>query len=194
MITIPITQAHKELTLKYAPGQDLGGYSNLDKSDLGKSSRLGFQHTGIYGELAWHMFRRGNTIKLVKILEEKFATLRPTKKGDGGYDDDITHNGTTRLIDIKSSHIVDEDQIPKLNLVIPDREYHEHMIYVAAFTIGNSKEDRLNIDRVVLAGWCPNEQVKDRWRYDDKKRAVRVPNLRDMSSLKSIFEPIIGSE
>ena len=186
-IEIEIKPEHIELVSKYSPHQTIGGVSRLDPEDLAKSSRLGFQHTGIYGELAWHLFRRGNTDELVKTLEHKFATLRPGRKGDEGEDDTITHNNITRKVDIKTSHITDEEQIPKLNLVIPEREYHTNMIYVAAFTIGNSKDDRLNIDRVILAGWCINENVKDRWRYDDKKFAVRVPDLKPLSSLKRIL-------
>jgi hypothetical protein len=186
-ITVPITDEHKATVLKYSPNQDIGGVSRLDPADLAKSSRLGFQHTGIYGELAWNLYRRGNTDELVKMLEHKFATLRPARKGDDGEDDTITHNGKTRKVDIKTSHITDEAQIPKLNLVIPEREYHTDMIYVAAFTIGNSKDDRLNIDRVILAGWIRNEDVKDRWRYDTKKFAVKVPDLKELATLKRIL-------
>jgi hypothetical protein len=188
MQVISMTDEYKEFVNKMAPLQTIGGLSNLDSNDLDKSSRLGFQYTGIYGELAWHLFRRGNFILLQEMLEEKHRTLRPKRKGDDGRDDEITFRGITRKVDIKTSHITDEEQIPRLNLVIPDREYHEMMIYVAAFTIGSDKNDRLNVDKVVLAGWCPNEQVKDRWKYDDKKRAVKVPNLRNLASLKTIFD------
>jgi hypothetical protein len=186
-VEITITPEHRAFVEKWSPIQTLGGMSNLDPSDLGKSSRLGFQHTGIYGELAWQLFRRGNIDTLQKLLDHKSATLGLGKRGDNGYDDEITHNGKTRLVDIKTSHITDEAQIPKLNLVIPEREYHTDMIYVAAFTIGSSKEDRLNIDKVILAGWCINENVKERWRYDDKKFAVRVPILKPLTSLKQVL-------
>lgn len=189
METIKITQEHKDFVAKYAPGQDIGGFSNLSSSDLGKSSRLGFQWTGIYGELAWAIFRRGSLDHLRKLLEMKFRTLRPSGQGDGGFDDEISHNGSTRLIDIKSTHITDETQIPRLNLVIPEREFHQKMIYVCAFTIGEDKNDRLNVDRVILAGWCSNENVVSRWRIDPKKYAVSVPNLRPLSALKKIMKP-----
>ena len=187
MIEITITTDHQAFVAQYSPIQTLGGYSNLAAADLGKSSRLGFQHTGIYGELAWHLFRRGNIDVLRTTLDNKAATLGLGKKGDEGYDDEITHNGRTRRIDIKSSHITDEARIPKLNLVIPEREYHTNMIYVAAFTIGTSSPDRLNVSKVILAGWVPNEAVVDRWYYDAKKFAVRVPNLRNLSALKKLF-------
>jgi hypothetical protein len=50
MEEIIITPEYRAIVEQHSPGQDIGGYSNLDKSDLNKSSRLGFQHTGIYGE------------------------------------------------------------------------------------------------------------------------------------------------
>jgi hypothetical protein len=187
MEVIPITQEHRDFVLKYGPNQDIGGFSNLGKEDLKKSSRLGFQYTGLFAELGWALYRYGNLDKLQKLLDFKFATLRPSGKGDEGYDDEITHNNFTRKIDIKGSHITNKDWISKLNLVIPEREYHEKMIYVCAFTIGLSAEDRLNVDEVVLAGWVSNEKVVERWRVDPKKYAVRVPDLRDLSVLRKIF-------
>lgn len=186
-VNVKIEKQHIDLANKYGNYQNIGGYSNLNKFDLSKTSRLAYQFTGIFGEISWHIYRRGNTDTLTKLLEHKFATLRPTRKGDDGYDDELTHNNLTRKVDIKTSHITDQSQIPKLNLVIPEREYHTNMIYVAAFTVGSSKEDRLNIDKVILAGWCINENVKERWRYDDKKFAVRVPNLKPLSILKRLF-------
>lgn len=187
MEVIKITQEHRDFVAQYAPNQDIGGFSNLSKEDLKKASRLGFQHTGVLCEVGWNLFRYGNLNKLQELLDFKFANLRPTGKGDEGYDDEITHNGFTRRIDIKGSHITNKDWMSKLNLVIPEREYHEKMIYVCAFTVGQSAEDRLNVEEVILAGWVPNEQVKERWRVDPKKYAVQVPNLRDLSSLKKVF-------
>jgi hypothetical protein len=187
MEVIEINQEHKDFVAKYAPGQDIGGFSNLSVTDLKKSSRLGFQYTGIYGELAWYLYRYGNYEKLRRLLEHKFETLRPAHQGDGGFDDQITHNGFTRLIDIKTTHIVDEEQIFKLNLVIPEREYHINMIYICAFTIGENKSDRLNVDRVILAGWCANEGVVNRWHIDPNKYAVTVNHLRNLSALKKIL-------
>lgn len=187
MEVIKISQEHKDFVLKYAPGQDIGGFSNLSSTDLKKSSRLGFQYTGIYGELAWYIYRYGSYGKLAELLDYKFQNLRPNKKGDGGLDDQVTHNGLTRLIDIKSSHVTDIDKLPRLNLVIPEREYHQNMIYVGAFTVGPSTSDRLDVTEVVLAGWCANEHVTDRWGIDPDKYAVKVPDLKNLEALKKIL-------
>lgn len=186
-VLIKITQEHKEFVEKYAPGQDIGGFSNLSSDDLKKSSRLGFQYTGIYGELAWYIYRYGSYDKLGELLEFKINNLRPTKQGDGGFDDQVTYKNLTRLIDIKSTHVSDKFWIPKLNLVIPEREFHEKMIYIGAFTIGKDSNDRLNIDEVLLAGWCANEHVSARWTKDPKKYAVRVPDLKNLDLLKKIL-------
>jgi len=188
MIEVKVEQFHRNFIEQNAHRQNLGGFSNLASNDLGKSSRLGFQYTGLYGELAWQIFRRGNIDFLRKLLDHKSATLGLGKKGDNGYDDEITHNGHTRFIDVKTSHITDETQIPRLNLVVPEREYHQKMIYVAAFTIGKSSTDRLDVGKVVLAGWIPNEKVVDRWPYDAKKYAVKVPDLRSLSALQKLFD------
>lgn len=187
MEVIKINQEHRDFVAKYAPGQDIGGFSNLSSSDLKKSSRLGFQYTGIYGELAWYIYRYGDYSKLGELLDYKFANLRPTKQGDGGFDDKITHNGFTRLVDVKSTHVTDKEWISKLNLVIPEREYHENMIYVCAFTVGPSSEDRLNVNEVILTGWVANEHVVDKWVKDPKKYAVKVPNLKKLPALKKIL-------
>lgn len=184
METIKITQEHRDFVTKYAPGQDIGGFSNLASKDLGKASRLDFQYTGIYGELAWYLYRYGNYDKLKNLLEYKFAILRPTKKGDNGFDDEITHNGMTRFIDIKSSHVKDINKITNLNLVIPEREYHEKMIYVCAFTIGPNRE---RVEEVILAGWCANEQVTKKWFYDPSKYCVPISDLRKLLALKKIL-------
>ena len=184
---IKINQEHKDFILKYAPGQDIGGFSNLSPDDLKKSSRLGFQYTGIYGELAWYIYRYGSYQKLGELLDFKFKNLRPAKKGDDGFDDKVEKNGLTRLIDIKSTHVSDKEWIPKLNLIIPEREYHKNMIYVCAFTVGNDSNDRLNVNEVILSGWCANEHVVNRWSKDPKKYAVPVSNLKKLSVLKKIL-------
>jgi hypothetical protein len=179
-ITIKINKEHTNIVHKYGICQTIGGYSNLNKSDLSKASRLEYQYTGIYGELAWHLYRRGNTNTLVSLLEHKFATLRPAGKGDNGFDDSITANGKTRLVDIKTSHVEDIAKIQYLNLVIPQREYHQNMIYVCAFTVG---KNRSNVDSVILAGWEINECINKRWKYDSAKWCVPVKDLRQMEEL-----------
>lgn len=184
METILINTDHRELIDRYAPDRDLGGFSNLSSNDLNKSSRLEYQYTGLYGELAWYLYRYGNLDKFKQITEQKRDTLTPLMKGDDGFDDEICHNGFTRLIDIKCTHVSDETQIKYLNLVVPPREYHEKMIYICGFTIG---KDRKNVNKVVLAGWCPNEQLQEKWKIDPSKFAVKVPNLKNLSILKKIF-------
>ena len=187
-IIIKIKKEHTDLVLKYGICQTIGGFSNLNKSDLAKASRLDFQYTGLYGELAFSLYRYQSIDKLKALLDNKFETLRPTRKGDNGYDDEITHNNFTRFIDVKSTHITHPDEIlsRNLNLVIPQREYHQKMIYVAAFPVGNSS-DRADVHSVVLAGWVPNESVTKRWRYDEAKFAVPASELRDLSILQKIF-------
>src|SRR5665213_991596 len=105
METIIIKQEHKDFVAKYAPNQDVGGFSNLSSSDLQKSSRLGFQHTGIWGEVGFHLFAHNSIEQLGKMLAAKVEHYHKTGQGDGGFDDKITHNGKTRLIDIKTTHI-----------------------------------------------------------------------------------------
>lgn len=184
MEIIQITQEHRDFIAQYAPNQDIGGFSNLSTHDLGKATRHDFQLTGIAGELAWYLYRYGTYDKLKKLLDQKFAELRPQRKGDNGLDDIITHNGTTRYVDIKSSHVTNHDKISRLNLVIPEREFHQQMIYVCAFTVG---QDRSNVEEVVLAGWCANEHVHKRWKYDPNKYCVPVDELRDLTILKKIL-------
>ena len=87
MEIIKINKEHKEFIAEYGEYQNIGGLSNLSSSDLKKSSRLGFQYTGLYGELAWYIHRYGSYDKLKKLLDFKFANLRPANKGDGGEDD-----------------------------------------------------------------------------------------------------------
>lgn len=184
METIEIIEAYRPFVEEYAEKQTIGGFSNLAPTDLGKASRLDYQKTALYGELAWALYRYGNYEKLQALLDQKFAELRPQRKGDEGLDDIITHNGTTRYIDIKSSHVSDPDKIPFLNLVIPEREFHQKMIYVCAFTVG---PDRSHVEEVVLAGWCANEHVHKRWKYDPNKYCVPVDDLRDLAILKKIL-------
>ena len=64
MEEVEITKEHQDFVVPYAKGRDLGGFSNLGKNDLQKSTRLDFQYTGLYGELAWYLFRYGNYEKL----------------------------------------------------------------------------------------------------------------------------------
>lgn len=183
MENIKISKKEKDFVKKYANYQNLGGFSNLSSNDLKKASRYDFQLTGLYGEVAWYLYRYNSYDKLKDLLEYKYINLN-FGKGDGGEDDKITHNGITRLIDIKSSYITNLDKISRLNLIIPEKEFHKNIIYVCAFTIGETRE---NIDEVYLAGWTPNEDVTQKWFYDPKKYCVKIPNLRNLSSLKKIL-------
>ena len=184
MKTIVITEEHRKFIDIYADKQTIGGYSNLDKKDLQKFSRNDYQKTGIFGELAWYIHRYESYDKLKNLLDFKFETLRPKNIGDNGFDDSITYNDQVRFIDIKSSFVENENKIQYLNLVVPMREFHRNMIYIAAFTIG---KDRRNIDKVILSGWCFNEDIKDRWKYDDKKFCVSVKNLKPIEGLNRYF-------
>jgi len=183
MEIIPVTEKLTKFVASQAPRFDLGGFSNLKKADLGKSSRLGFQYTGLYGESAWYIYRYASLRKLKDLLDYKFDNYTKTGKGDGGEDDNLRFEGHDRLVDIKSSHITDFSQVRSLNLVIPPRELHENMIYVAAYTLGTDKTNREKVDQVILAGWCLNEEVTDRWGYDPAKYAVQVNKLHPMHEL-----------
>jgi hypothetical protein len=184
MIEIEILDEHRQFIEEYGPHQTLGGYSNLDPKDLGKASRLEFQYTGIYGELGWYLWRYGSYDKLRNLLDIKVKKCKEAGVGDGGYDDHITCNNKTRLVDIKSSHVSDEDKIPKLNLVVPTREYHQNMIYVGAFTVGPTRKE---VKKVILAGWTINENITDTWYYDPSKYAISIQKLTDLSILKKIL-------
>lgn len=184
MITIAISEIDREFVDSYAIKQTIGGLSNLDPKDLGKSSREDFQKTGIYGELAHYSHRYGDYGRLKELLDYKFKTLRPKNIGDNGFDDLLEFKGKKRFIDIKTSHCEHESRIPSLNLVIPIRELHNRMIYVAAFAVG---KDRRNVEKVILAGWCFTEDIKERWRYDDRKFCVSVGKLRPMKELELYY-------
>lgn len=186
MEIIPVSEKMSEFVAEQAPRFDLGGYSNLKKADLNKSSRLGFQFTGLFGETAWYMYRHGSFKRLKELLDFKFNHYTNTGKGDDGQDDTLIYNGKQRLVDIKSTHITDISQIRSLNLVIPPRELHSNMIYVAAYTVGPEKTNREKVDKVVLAGWCLNEDVKERWGYDPAKFAVKVRDLNPMDTLRQM--------
>jgi len=180
MKKIELKNKYNDFINEYAKKQTIGGYSNLSKLDLEKASRLEFQFTAVQGELSWYIYRYGNYDKLKDLLDHKFQTLRPASKGDGGFDDSITHNNKTRLVDIKTSHCESVERIKYLNLIIPQREFHKNMIYVCAFSIGKSRDD---VDSVILAGWCINEDIHRRWAYDNSKYCVPVNELRDMAEL-----------
>lgn len=182
MIVIPVDQEIKDLVEQYSPQQDLGGFSNLKKADLSKASRLEFQFTGLYGEAAWYRYHYNNLEPLKQLLDQKNLEYQNSKKGDNGKDDVITVKGITRYLDVKTTHVDDINKIKRLNLVIPPRELHSQQVYVAAFTVGSTK-DRDSVTDVVLAGWCLTEDVKERWVYDPVKWAVKVPALRNVKSL-----------
>ena len=187
MITIDVNEEHIKFINKYAEYQTIGGFSNLSKSDLSKASRLNFQKTGVAGELAFYLYRYNSYKKLESILDSKFKNLRPAGKGDGGFDDSLTFNNKTRLIDIKSSHVEDEKKIQYLNLIIPEREFHTNLIYVAAFVVGPNRE---NPKKVILVGWAINEDVHKRWKYDPNKYCVPVSDLRDMRELEQYIRNV----
>jgi|ERR1700722_12258205 len=181
MIEIPIKQEHTSFIEEFAEKQTIGGFSNLASDDLKKATRLDFQMTGVAAELGWYLYRYNNFDKLKNLLEHKFQTLRPAKKGDGGFDDSITHNNKTRFVDVKSSHVESEDRIKYLNLVIPPREFHQNMIYVCAFCVGKTRQ---KVDKVILAGWEINECITKKWKYDPNKYCVPVNELRPMKDLE----------
>jgi hypothetical protein len=185
MIDIILNEEHLKFIESRAPSLDIGGFSNLKKADLSKASRLDYQYTGLYGELAWYIYRHGNYDKFKEILDYKFEVCRKNNVGDSGFDDCITHNDKTRYLDIKSTHVEDEKRIQYLNLIIPPREFHENMIYVCAFTVG---KDRRNVSKVILAGWEINECITEKWAYDSSKFCVKTRKLRPMKELKKFIE------
>lgn len=193
MEIIPVSEKMSQFVASQAPRFDLGGFSNLKKADLNKSSRLGFQFTGLYGETAWYMYRYGSFKKLKALLDFKYDNYTKTGKGDDGEDDSFEFEGSRRLIDIKSTHVTDFSQVRTLNLVIPPRELHDNMIYIAAYTIGPDKGNREKVEQVVLAGWCLNEEVTERWGYDPAKYAVKVKNLHPMSELNKALA-LVGEQ
>lgn len=184
MHTILISKEHREFVESQAPRLDIGGFSNLASNDLSKASRLDYQYTGLYGELAWYLYRYNSFNKLKDLLDFKFENCRKNNIGDSGFDDSITFNNKTRFIDVKTSHVSAVDKIKHLNLVIPKREYHDNMIYIGAFSVG---KDRRNVDEVVIAGWCFNEEVKEKWKYDSNKFCVNVSKLHNLKSLDEIL-------
>lgn len=180
MIDVVLNKEHLSFVDSRAPSLDIGGFSNLKKKDLTKASRLDYQYTGLYGELAWYLHRYGDYNKFQHILDYKLEICRKNNIGDSGYDDSITHNNKTRYLDIKSTHVDNEVRINNLNLVIPPREFHDNMIYICAFTVGKT---RRAVDKVVLTGWCINEDVHKKWEYDKTKFCVPVRELRDIKEL-----------
>lgn len=184
MEVIQVTEAHKKIVEEYAPKQTIGGLTNLSNHDIAKATRQDFQYTGIYGEIAWHEFRYGKLDHLIETLDMKYKELRPKRKGDDGIDDLLTFRNITKKIDIKATHWKTEN-IDHLNLIVPKREYHENTIYVAAYTIGNSRQDP---EKIILAGWANNERVTKIWRADEPdKRCVPVSELREMKLLRQCF-------
>lgn len=184
MEIIEMKQEYRTLVEEYAPKQTIGGLTNLNSHDIAKATRQDFQYTGIYGEIAWHVFRYGKLDKLRETLDQKFKELRPKRKGDDGIDDLLTFRNITKKIDIKATHWRD-DNIDHLNLIVPKREYHENTIYVAAYTVGGDRQDP---EKIILAGWANNERVTKIWRQDEPdKKCVPVSELRDMSLLKKCF-------
>lgn len=184
MIEIPVLPEYIAIAEEYAPKQTIGGLTNLNASDIAKASRQDFQYTGIYGEIAHHVVRYSSLTKLKETLDYKYKNLRPARKGDDGIDDLLTFRNITKKIDVKASHWPTND-ISHLNLIVPQREYHENTIYIAAFTIG---ESRTSPTSIILAGWANNERITKIWRPDEPtKRCIPVSELRPMSSLQKCF-------
>jgi hypothetical protein len=181
MIKINVKNKYADFLSEYSKKLDLGGFSNLASDDLSKASRHDFQTTGLIGEAAFFEYRYGSINKLKSNLDQKLEHYYRTGKGDNGFDDSITYKEKTRFVDVKTSHTENEEKIQYLNLVVPQREMHKNMIYVAAFTIGKSRTD---IDDVILAGFSFNEDITKRWKYDDTKWCVPVKDLRDMKKLE----------
>ncbi len=184
MKIIDINKEHISFVESQAPRLDIGGFSNLATNDLSKASRLEYQYTGLYGELAWYLYRYKDHKKLKELLDYKYENCRKNGIGDSGFDDSISSNDKTRFVDIKTSHVKSIEKIPYLNLVIPQREYHENMIYVCAFSIG---ENRKEVNKVAIAGWCINEDIKERWKYDTNKYCVKVNDLRPLIKIEKYF-------
>jgi hypothetical protein len=180
MIKINVKNKFSDFLEEYSKKLDLGGFSNLAADDLGKASRREYQETGLWGEIAVSMYRYGNIDQMKINLDKKLEFYYKTGKGDSGKDDVVIYNNKTRFLDVKASHTSSEEKINYLNLVVPQREYHQNMIYVAAFTLGKS---RTEIDDVVLAGFCFNEDIHKRWKYDESKMCVPVNELRKMEEL-----------
>lgn len=185
MIVIDVKDKYKDFIEEYSKKLDLGGFSNLAKNDLQKASRESFQKTGLYGEAAHFQYRYGSIDKLRSNLDKKLEHYYKTGKGDSGADDILTFNNKTRYIDVKTSHITDKAKIQYLNLVVPQREMHENMIYICAFAYG---KDRENVEEVILSGWCINEDITQKWAYDANKWAVKVKDLRGMEELEKYLK------
>jgi len=184
MLTVKVNEQISSFVKFQAPRFDIGGMSNLGQNDLNKASRLDFQYTGLYGESAWYQQRYGSLTKLSSLLDYKYETFTNTGKGDEGEDDSLIINGEARKVDIKTSHVIDPDRIRSLNLIVPMRELHKDMIYISAFTVG---PERTNVEKVLFAGWVFNEDIKDRFHYDESKFAVKVKDLRPISTLLKVL-------
>jgi len=179
---IKVSNEMKEIANTYAPELNIGGRSNLSKERLAKVPRLEFQYTGLYGELAWYQYRYNDLSKFIEVQEQKNSVIKKGK-GDNGYDDKIFFD-KDRLIDIKTSHILDDKKIKTLNLIVSPNEYHENSIYISAFAIG---KDRINVDEVVLQGYALSEDITERWFIDKTKYAVKVSKLKDIKDLYEKF-------
>jgi hypothetical protein len=187
VIEIKIDKKYNSFIEEYSKKLDLGGFSNLNKKDLGKASREAYQITGLWGEISWNLYRYGSIKLMQSRLNNKLEYYKKSGKGDNGCDDIIEYNCKKRFVDIKTSHCQNEERIKHLNLIIPERELHrdQKMIFIAAFTIG---ADRSTIDKVILAGWVYGEDVKSRWSIDERKWAVEVKNLSDMKELEEFIK------
>ena len=187
MITVQIDPKYLPLVENYAAKLDLGGRSNLSSSD--SSARQLVMSSNIRVSLVKSPIVSGYMDTPMIFFHSsmyKLAHYEKTGQGDNGRDDEITYNGFTRFVDVKSSHTNDIRRIKNLNLIVPENEFHEKQIYIAAFTLGSS---RIKIDQVILAGFCYSEDLWRKWPIDRSKFCVPVTELRDMERLKKKLAP-----
>lgn len=186
MIVVQVDDELQTLVSEQAPRFNIGGMSNLNSTDLAKADRGDFQYTGLYGEAAWFRHRYGadGLAMLRRQLDFKYENYTNTGKGDNGEDDRITFRGTPRFLDVKTTHIKSVSDVARMNLVVAPREMHPNMVYVAAFAVGPNRQ---NATEVVIAGWCLNEDLKDKFFLDPVKFAMKVPKLTPIENLSKHF-------
>lgn len=186
MIIISIDQEIRDFAAHWAPIDTINGFSNLSSDDLAKATRVEYNYTGLFGEAGWYRWRYGTDglKKLHSFKEIKAEVWRTERKGDGGEDDRITFRGTPRFLDVKTTHIKSASDAARMNLVVAPGELHPNMVYVAAFAVGPNRQ---NATEVVLAGWCLNEDLKERFFADPVKFAVKVRKLTPIENLSKHF-------
>lgn len=186
MINIAINENHRKLADIFAPQLNKGGHSNVPKKFSKSSSRLEQQYIGLYGEMAWFLYRDGDLDRFKNIMEAKIEI----GKGDNGIDDTITKNNYTRKVDIKATYSISLDDFndriknENINLLVPEREYRKDTIYVSACSIG---KDKRNIENVIIYGWTINEKLNNKWKYSKDIYCVKPNDLFGAEKLKEIL-------